>query len=42
MGMLEREMKNLARQAGGAHKTVHDRIATAGRFCERLMELNIQ
>ncbi|WP_409417991.1 phage integrase N-terminal domain-containing protein, partial [Escherichia coli] len=23
--MLEREMKNLARQAGGAHKTVHDR-----------------
>ena len=42
MGMLEREMKNLARQAGGSHKTVHDRIATAGRFCERLMELNIQ
>ncbi|MFY4370793.1 phage integrase N-terminal domain-containing protein, partial [Escherichia coli] len=24
MGMLEREMKNLARQAGGSHKTVHD------------------
>ncbi|EEB9696286.1 DNA-binding protein [Salmonella enterica subsp. enterica] len=42
MGMLEREMKNLARQAGGSHKTVHDRIATAGRFCKRLMELNIQ
>ncbi|EKQ3445989.1 integrase domain-containing protein [Escherichia coli] len=42
MGMLEREMKNLARQAGGSHKTVHDRITTAGRFCERLMELNIQ
>lgn len=37
MGMLEREMKNLARQAGGSHKTVHDRIAMAGRFCERLM-----
>ncbi len=34
MGMLEREMKNLARQAGGSHKTVHDRIAMAGRFCE--------
>lgn len=42
MGMLEREMKNLARQAGGSHKTVHDRIAMAGRFCERLMELNVQ
>lgn len=42
MGMLEREMKNLARQAGGSHKTVHDRIAMAGRFCKRLMELNIQ
>ncbi|EBS7635970.1 DNA-binding protein [Salmonella enterica] len=42
MGMLEREMKNLARQAGGSHKTVHDRIAMAGRFCKRLAELNIQ
>lgn len=42
MSMLEREMKNLARQAGGSHKTVHDRIATAGRFCKRLMELNVQ
>ncbi|HAX4803357.1 TPA: DNA-binding protein [Escherichia coli] len=42
MGMLEREMKNLARQAGGSHKIVHDRIATAGRFCGRLMELNVQ
>lgn len=42
MGMLEREMKNLARQAGGSHKTVHDRIAMAGRFCDRLMELNVQ
>ncbi|WP_448885233.1 integrase domain-containing protein [Citrobacter telavivensis] len=42
MGMLEREMKNLAQQAGGSHKTVHDRIAIAGRFCEHLMELNIQ
>ncbi|EEC0296931.1 DNA-binding protein [Salmonella enterica subsp. enterica] len=42
MGMLEREMKNLARQAGGSHKTVHDRIAMAERFCERLAELNIQ
>ena len=42
MGMLEREMKNLARQAGGSHKTVHDRIAMAGRFCDRLMALNVQ
>lgn len=42
MGMLEKEMKNLARQAGGSHKTVHDRIAMAERFCKRLMELNIQ
>lgn len=42
MGMLEREMKNLARQAGGSHKTVHDRIAMAERFCKRLTELNIQ
>ncbi|CAH6141720.1 Tyrosine recombinase XerC [Citrobacter koseri] len=42
MSMLEREMKNLARQAGGSHKTVHDRIAMAERFCERLAEQNIQ
>ncbi|EAZ9182767.1 DNA-binding protein [Salmonella enterica] len=42
MSMLEREMKNLARQTGGSHKTVHDRIAMAERFCERLMAQNIQ
>ncbi|MDZ3934783.1 integrase domain-containing protein [Escherichia marmotae] len=40
--MRERAGESRARQAGGSHKTVHDRIATAGRFCERLMELNIQ
>ena len=30
-------MKRLAQQAGGSHKTVHDRIALAQRFCERLV-----
>ncbi|HCL5253969.1 TPA: integrase domain-containing protein [Salmonella enterica] len=37
MGILEQEMKWLAQQAGGSHKTVHDRIALAQRFCERLI-----
>jgi len=37
MGILEQEMKRLAQQAGGSHKTVHDRIALAQRFCERLV-----
>ncbi|MDI8713640.1 DNA-binding protein, partial [Salmonella enterica subsp. enterica serovar Lubbock] len=27
--MLEREMRHLAKQAGGAHKTVSDRMAQA-------------
>jgi hypothetical protein len=36
MGILEQEMKRLA-QAGGSHKTVHDRIKLAQRFCERLV-----
>lgn len=36
-------MKRLARQAGGSHKTVHDRIKLAQRFCERLvLAQNIQ
>lgn len=30
-------MKRLAQQAGGSHKTVHDRIKLAQRFCERLV-----
>ncbi len=30
-------MKRLAQQAGGSHKTVHDRMALAQRFCERLV-----
>lgn len=37
MGILEQEMKRLAQQAGGSHKTVHDRIKLAKRFCERLI-----
>ncbi|ASO09155.1 DNA-binding protein [Salmonella enterica subsp. salamae serovar 57:z29:z42] len=43
MGILAQEMMKLARQAGGSHKTVHDRIALAQRFCERLvMAQNVQ
>lgn len=30
-------MKRLAQQAGGSHKTVHDRIKLAQRFCGRLV-----
>lgn len=37
MGILEQEMKRLAQQAGGSHKTVHDRTKLAQRFCERLV-----
>ncbi|QTF09688.1 DNA-binding protein [Brenneria izadpanahii] len=37
MGILEQKMKTLARQAGGSHKTVHDRIRLAQRFCGRLV-----
>lgn len=42
MGILAQEMKNLAQQAGGSHKTVHDRMALVLRFCERLMGQNVQ
>ncbi|MFP1829928.1 integrase domain-containing protein [Lonsdalea quercina] len=42
MSFLEQEMKTLARQAGGSHKTVHDRMALAQRFCDRLLEQNVQ
>jgi hypothetical protein len=37
MGILEQEMKPSGEQAGGSHKTVHDRIRLAQRFCERLV-----
>ncbi|EHD23233.1 DNA-binding protein [Brenneria nigrifluens] len=42
MGILEQEMKTLARRAGGSHKTVHDRMALAQRFCIRLLGQNVQ
>ncbi|EDU9328456.1 DNA-binding protein, partial [Salmonella enterica subsp. enterica] len=42
MGILAREMTHLAKQAGGAHKTVSDRMAQARRFCDRLMAQNVQ
>ncbi|MDO8235019.1 integrase domain-containing protein [Citrobacter werkmanii] len=43
MGILAQEMTRLAKLAGGSHKTVHDRIALAQRFCERLaMTQNVQ
>ncbi|EFK3610309.1 site-specific integrase, partial [Escherichia coli] len=32
----------LAKLAGGSHKTVHDRMAIAQRFCHHLLALNIQ
>lgn len=37
MGILAQEMKRLAQQAGGSHKTIHDRIKLVQRFCERLV-----
>lgn len=43
MRSLVQEMTRLAKQAGGSHKTVHDRIALAQRFGERLTgEQNVQ
>lgn len=42
MGILTQEMKKLAQQAGGSHKTVHDRMALVQRFCERLVGQNVQ
>ncbi|ETS32587.1 DNA-binding protein [Photorhabdus temperata] len=42
MSRLVREMQTFARQAGGSHKTCHDRIRIAGRLGEFLLRLNIQ
>lgn len=42
MSRLSREMQTLARQAGGSHKTVHDRLKIAERFASHLLSLNIQ
>ncbi|MEM0568845.1 integrase domain-containing protein [Salmonella enterica] len=38
MGILEQEMKRLAQQAGGSHKTVHDRIKLAQNVQIRRVE----
>ncbi|MEC5318738.1 integrase domain-containing protein [Brenneria populi subsp. brevivirga] len=42
MSRLSREMQTLARQAGGSHKTVHDRLKIAERLAGHLLSLNIQ
>jgi len=42
MSRLNREMQTLARQAGGSHKSVHDRLKIAERLAGHLLSLNIQ
>ncbi|HAX3323063.1 TPA: integrase domain-containing protein [Escherichia coli] len=42
MRKLAQQMTTLAQQVGGSHKTVHDRMAIAKRFCHHLLALNIQ
>ncbi|AXW87009.1 DNA-binding protein [Lonsdalea britannica] len=42
MSRLSLEMQTLARQAGGSHKTVHDRLKIAERLASHLLSLNIQ
>ncbi len=42
MTALCRELQKLARQAGGSHKTVHDRLHMAERLSRHLLDLNIQ
>ncbi|MFC3394479.1 integrase domain-containing protein [Brenneria rubrifaciens] len=42
MSRLSREMQTLERQAGGSHKTVHDRLKIAERLVSHLLSLNIQ
>ncbi|MFP1796148.1 integrase domain-containing protein [Lonsdalea quercina] len=42
MSRLSWEMQTLARQAGGSHKTVHDRLKIAERLASHLLSLNIQ
>lgn len=39
---LNKNLKNLARQAGGSFKTVSDRTKIADRFADRMISLNIQ
>ncbi|EBV2167307.1 DNA-binding protein [Salmonella enterica subsp. enterica serovar Eastbourne] len=42
MAKLNKNLKTLARQAGGSFKTVSDRMKIADRFAERLLKLNVQ
>ncbi|AFI92144.1 hypothetical protein EXT68_21410 [Pectobacterium parmentieri] len=42
MSRFSREMQTLTRQAGGSHKTVHDRLKIAKRLAGHLLSLNIQ
>ncbi|EAO6817272.1 DNA-binding protein [Salmonella enterica] len=42
MAKLNKNLKMLARQAGGSFKTVSDRMKIADRFAERLLKLNFQ
>lgn len=42
MAKLNKNLKTLARQAGGSFKTVADRTKIADRFADRLLKLNIQ
>lgn len=42
MAKLNKNLKTLARQAGGSFKTVADRMKIADRFAERLLKLNVQ
>jgi hypothetical protein len=42
MAKLNKNLKTLARQAGGSFKTVADRMKIADRFADRLQSLNIQ
>ncbi|KDE34183.1 DNA-binding protein [Kosakonia radicincitans UMEnt01/12] len=42
MAKLNKNLKTLARQAGGSFKTVSDRVKIADRFAERLLKLNVQ
>ena len=42
MAKLNKNLKTLARQAGGSFKTVSDRMKIADRLAERLLKLNVQ
>lgn len=42
MAKLNKNLKTLARQAGGSFKTVSDRMKIADRFADRLLKLNVQ